>query len=64
MLTVKQKDDHKLEIDFSSTMFFQEMLACPSSLRDEFIHHIEEQDSEWLFKFCVDNLGSKVFTVK
>jgi|WetSurSiteA1Bulk_404760.scaffolds.fasta_scaffold540485_1 hypothetical protein len=60
MITTKISDG-KITIDFSSTMFFEEIMKCPSDKRTEFIDHIKSNDSEWLFGFCADNFGSKIF---
>jgi hypothetical protein len=60
MITVK-KENEKLVIDFSTTMFFEEIMKCPSEKRNELIEHIKKTDSKWLFDFCVENFGSKIF---
>lgn len=63
MITTKFSDG-KMTIDFSSTMFFHEMMICPSEKRKEFMDRITARDGEWLFNFCVDNFGSKIFHVE
>ena len=60
MITAKLNDS-KVTIDFSTTMFFHELMLCPSDKRLEFISHIEKKDGEWLVKFCIDTFGSKIF---
>jgi hypothetical protein len=61
MVTVKKDKTGKYLVDFNTTMFFQEMLACPVECRAEFIDHIKLHDSEWLFRFCIKHFGDKIF---
>jgi hypothetical protein len=60
MINVKSQNG-TFVVDFKTTMFFEEMLKCPSNKRKEFIEHIEKKDAEWLFRFCIENFGDKIF---
>jgi hypothetical protein len=63
MITAKNENGRIL-IDFSSTMFFEEIMKAPSETRKELIEHIKLQDNEWLFKFCIKHFGSKIFFIE
>lgn len=60
MVTVRETQKG-VEIDFTSTMFFHEMMLVPSEKRDELVKLVAEKNNSKLFEFLLNNIGAEIF---